>query len=170
MSRFIVFAVIFCLTNFAQDSRKVDYVPIYPTVFFLSREAFPFRDGRTSRPTLENVGRIIQAARNILILDDSEYFENIIILDEGNSWFVSFQAVGNGNVRKRNSERDANDSALFSLNTNAGIYLDKETLTLAKRGPEKPIRSLPMISPAGERNQGHGYVFGPGYIPQKARK
>jgi hypothetical protein len=138
-------------------------VPVDPTVFFLSREADPYRASKEEIPTLANIQLIIDAARKILKLDPypSKFFENIIILDEGDNWFVSFHARGNGNVRFLNpkSNHDATDaSGYFSVNPNAGVYLTKSNLAAIHHSLEKPIRSLPLISPMGEKIQGLGYI------------
>lgn len=146
----------------AQGASNDRVVPVVPTVFFLSRETDPYRAPKSETPSMANVQEIVSAARKILKLDTSEHFENVVILDEGNCWFVSFHARGNGNVRFEHASKDADDSGYFLVNTNAGVYLDKQSLTKAKRCPGKPIRSLPLISPTGEQVKGAGLVVEPG--------
>lgn len=137
-------------------------VPILPTVFYLSRASHPYDLTETERPTIANTKEIIRAARKLLVLDDSEHFENVIILDEGGCWFVSFHARGNGNVRFRDGLQGSENSSIFLVDTNAGIYLNKKSLTRAKRGPPNPVQSLPLVSPMGERVKGIGFVVQPG--------
>jgi hypothetical protein len=167
MNPCLAWAVLFSMTVIARAASNEPVVPIVPTVFFLSREVNPYRVSDAEVPTMANVGKIVEAARKILRLEPnlSEHFENIIILDEGDSWFVSFLARGNGNVRfsKLTPTLATTDATgYFMINTNVGVYLSKNGLTRAEHGPAVPIRSLPLISPMGERVRGLGLVVEPG--------
>jgi hypothetical protein len=142
--------------------------PVLPTVIFLSREANAYRPTMGAKPTMSDVGLIVEAARKVLKLSPypSERFENIIILDEGENWFVSFHARGNGNVKLNQSSASAGktgDSGYFLVDTNAGVYLDKKSLAKSSTFcvVQKPISCLPLISPMGERVQGIGFVAEP---------
>ena len=143
--------------------------PVTPTVIFLSREpnAFHPSSGSSETPSMSDVGTIIDAASRALKLKPypSEYFENIVIVDEGENWFVSFHARGNGNVKppKTAAAGKTDGSGYFLEDTNAGIYLEKKNLTRARSVGviAKPISCLPLISPMGERVQGLGTVIKP---------
>lgn len=161
MNRACRFAAVLAVAFTACGNSNDSVVPVTPTVFFLSREANPYRASDSERPMSGDLQLVVDAARKILVLDDSDHFENIIILDEGDCWFVSFHARGNGKVRFERTAQDADDSGYFLVNTNAGIYLNKKDLARAKHVPENRIRSLPLVSPIADRVQGLGLVVGP---------
>ncbi|HRE80632.1 MAG TPA: hypothetical protein PLN52_06265 [Opitutaceae bacterium] len=161
MNQWRLWVLAVSMSILAQGASNDPVVPVVPTVLFLSREADPYLAPKPEVPTMANIRAIVNAARTILKLDASknpEYSENVVILDEGNCWFVSFHARGNGNVRFEHAGKDVDNSAYFLVNTNAGVYLDKKSLTKAKRGPRRPIQSLPLISPTGEQVKGAGLV------------
>jgi len=138
------------------EQPKPALIPVLPTIFFLSREADPYLSTLPSgeKATTENTGVIVTAAQKFIRVQSNppERWENIIILDEGDSWFVSFHARGNGNLRPDYG------SGYFLLNSNAGIYLDKKTLLKSKKIPSRPIRSLPLISPLADGVMAPGSV------------
>ena len=158
--------ILLLFSSFAFASEKIQNAPRpkLPTIFFLSRVKWPYDSAPGQRPTINNAERIVAAALHQLKLNPypSDYWENIIILDEGKCWFVSFCARGNGRVQKLMDDGKLVDaSGMYSVDMNAGIYLDKMTLKPPESSglPRMPIRSLPLVSPSGDIGQGSGYVF-----------
>ena len=162
-----LFVLILLITSFmsAEDAGRYKYVPSIPTIFFLSRVDEPyFNSPPNEQPTLENARRIVSAAAHELGLKPypSMSWENVIILDEGACWFVSFHERGNGNLQAVDVAGDAAsfETSVFLVNLNAGIYLDKVTLKRPdpSRLPKRPILSLPLVSRSGDTGAGPGIV------------
>jgi hypothetical protein len=145
--------------SFGAEESKPLLAPTLPTIFFLSREGNPYLSTLPNgeKATTTNVSTIVAAALKLTQIQSNppEAWENIIILDEGEYWFVSFHARGNGNLQP------ANMSGYFLMNFNGGIYLDKKTLLKASKIPARPIRSLPMISPLADKVMAPGYIASP---------
>ncbi|HRE84292.1 MAG TPA: hypothetical protein PLN52_24830 [Opitutaceae bacterium] len=137
---------------------------VVPTVFFLSRSSDPYRGTEQFKPTMKGIQSIVDAAEKALKLDlkaNPQYFENIIILDEGDNWFVSFHARGNGNVQLvTDTGINSEASGHFLVNTNSGVYLSKASLSKVETPPASPILALPLISPAADGVKGLGTVIG----------
>ena len=163
-----LFAILLMITSLvsAEDAGRFKYVPNIPTIFFLSRVDAPYVNSPPNeQPTLENAQRIVSAAAHELGLKPypSMRWENVIILDEGACWFVSFHERGNGNLRAVDTmgvEKSFNASGVFLKDLNSGIYLDKVTLKRPdpSKLPKRPILGLPLISGSADTGRGFGIV------------
>ena len=163
-----LFAILLMVTSFvsAEGAGRYRYVPSIPTIFFLSRVYSPyFNSPPSEQPTLENAQRIVSAAAHELGLKPypSMSWENVIILDEGACWFVSFHERGNGNLQAvsiAGDEKPFDVGSVFLDDLNAGIYLDKLTLKRPdpSKLPKRPILGLPLISGSADTGRGFGIV------------
>ncbi|MDF7802151.1 hypothetical protein P4C99_21950 [Pontiellaceae bacterium B1224] len=146
-SRIRITGLSFFLVVVMGCSRSSEYLsnypaPVVPTVFAFSR----------SRELLIGAERekIIDAAKKHLFGQDSlGNFENIVIIDEGDSWYVYFGLRGNGSFEQTNKR-------FFSIIYDGvtAVYLDKDSLKeknighediktgLFKYGPEIPMKKI----------------------------